>query len=231
MPPPAQRGARRAAGLAAQATRPGAGARPRCASSCARRPSRRRPGPQALEAEVAELREQSSGQDEGLAAGRRPRGGARTATAERDAAVTRAAELEPEVESLRDQIRAAGSTGRGPAGRRRRAAPPARRARAAPRRERRRDREDEPRAPRPAPARRAPVPARGDGDQRARAAERGRARPLRPLRDRLHPARAGRDRPEAGDIVEVDGARYVVRRHGPSPLPGPRRRCAYLERA
>jgi hypothetical protein len=37
--------------------------------------------------------------------------------------------------------------------------------------------------------------------------------------------------PEAGDIVEVDGARYVVRRHGPSPLPGPRRRCAYLERA
>ena len=37
--------------------------------------------------------------------------------------------------------------------------------------------------------------------------------------------------PEAGDIVEVDGDRYVVRRHGPSPLPGPRRRCAYLERA
>ena len=32
-------------------------------------------------------------------------------------------------------------------------------------------------------------------------------------------------------VVEVDGARYVVRRHGPSPLPGPRRRCAYLERA
>ena len=37
--------------------------------------------------------------------------------------------------------------------------------------------------------------------------------------------------PEAGDTVEVDGSRYVVRRHGPSPLPGPRRRCAYLERA
>ena len=37
--------------------------------------------------------------------------------------------------------------------------------------------------------------------------------------------------PEAGDIVDVDGGRYVVRRHGPSPLPGPRRRCAYLERA
>ena len=37
--------------------------------------------------------------------------------------------------------------------------------------------------------------------------------------------------PEAGDRVELDGSRYVVRRHGPSPLPGPRRRCAYLERA
>jgi hypothetical protein len=37
--------------------------------------------------------------------------------------------------------------------------------------------------------------------------------------------------PEAGDTVEVDGERFVVRRHGPSPLPGPRRRCAYLERA
>ena len=37
--------------------------------------------------------------------------------------------------------------------------------------------------------------------------------------------------PEAGDAVAVDGERFVVRRHGPSPLPGPRRRCAYLERA
>jgi chaperonin cofactor prefoldin len=37
--------------------------------------------------------------------------------------------------------------------------------------------------------------------------------------------------PEAGDVVEVEGERFVVRRHGPSPLPGPRRRCAYLERA
>jgi chromosome segregation ATPase len=37
--------------------------------------------------------------------------------------------------------------------------------------------------------------------------------------------------PEAGDVVDVDGERFVVRRHGPSPLPGPRRRCAYLERA
>lgn len=37
--------------------------------------------------------------------------------------------------------------------------------------------------------------------------------------------------PEAGDLVELDTGRFVVRRLGPSPLPGPRRRCAYLERA
>jgi len=37
--------------------------------------------------------------------------------------------------------------------------------------------------------------------------------------------------PEAGDVVELDTGRFVVRRLGPSPLPGPRRRCAYLERA
>ncbi len=37
--------------------------------------------------------------------------------------------------------------------------------------------------------------------------------------------------PEAGDAVDVEGERFIVRRHGPSPLPGPRRRCAYLERA
>jgi len=31
-----------------------------------------------------------------------------------------------------------------------------------------------------------------------------------------------------GDAVEVEGARYVVARTGPSPLPGDARRCAYL---
>lgn len=35
--------------------------------------------------------------------------------------------------------------------------------------------------------------------------------------------------PEAGDVVELDAGRFVVRRLGPSPLPGPRRCCAYLE--
>ena len=59
-----------------------------------------------------------------------------------------------------------------------------------------------------------------------------RARPLRPGGERLHArSSATGSAPEAGDIVEVDGSAYVVRRHGPSPLPGPRRRCAYLERA
>jgi len=31
-----------------------------------------------------------------------------------------------------------------------------------------------------------------------------------------------------GDSVEIDGVEYVVLRIGPSPLPGDRRRCAYL---
>jgi chromosome segregation ATPase len=35
--------------------------------------------------------------------------------------------------------------------------------------------------------------------------------------------------PEAGDEVEVDGARYRVTRVGFSPLPGDDRRCAFLE--
>jgi hypothetical protein len=32
----------------------------------------------------------------------------------------------------------------------------------------------------------------------------------------------------AGDSLEIDGVEYVVLRIGPSPLPGDRRRCAYL---
>lgn len=35
---------------------------------------------------------------------------------------------------------------------------------------------------------------------------------------------------DAGDPVEVDGETFVVARVGPPPLPGDRRRCAYLER-
>lgn len=36
--------------------------------------------------------------------------------------------------------------------------------------------------------------------------------------------------PPAGvDVVELDEARYRVLRLGPSPLPGDRRRCAFLE--
>jgi hypothetical protein len=45
---------------------------------------------------------------------------------------------------------------------------------------------------------------------------------------RLHD-RSGAPLPR-GTIVELDAVRYVVLRLGPSPLPGDRRRCAYLER-
>jgi hypothetical protein len=39
--------------------------------------------------------------------------------------------------------------------------------------------------------------------------------------------------PAVGAFVELaePRGRYVVSRLGPSPLPGPKRRCAYLERA
>jgi chromosome segregation ATPase len=37
--------------------------------------------------------------------------------------------------------------------------------------------------------------------------------------------------PQAGEPVEHDGVAYQVTRVGPSPLPGDRRRCAYLQRA
>jgi hypothetical protein len=36
--------------------------------------------------------------------------------------------------------------------------------------------------------------------------------------------------PARGDLLDVDDAEFAVLRLGPSPLPGDRRRCAYLER-
>jgi hypothetical protein len=36
--------------------------------------------------------------------------------------------------------------------------------------------------------------------------------------------------PRRGNVVELDAERFVVLRLGPSPLPGDRRRCAFLER-
>ena len=36
--------------------------------------------------------------------------------------------------------------------------------------------------------------------------------------------------PVRGDLLDVDGVEFSVLRLGPSPLPGDRRRCAYLER-
>ena len=187
---------------------------------------------EALAAEVAELREHASGQDEGLAAhvaGLEE--SLRTTTAERDAAVTRAAELEPELASLREQIRAAGTPAEGSAAdvadlRHQLAA-----------RERRL-------------AESVGEIAKLHREHRALLQLVERQLQLEetttsvpePKSEAAHvlfvPAATGytlveRDgvAPEAGDIVELDGARYVVRRHGPSPLPGPRRRCAYLERA
>lgn len=36
--------------------------------------------------------------------------------------------------------------------------------------------------------------------------------------------------PACGSELGLDGGRFLVLRHGPSPLPGDRRRCAFLER-
>jgi hypothetical protein len=36
--------------------------------------------------------------------------------------------------------------------------------------------------------------------------------------------------PAQADLVEIDGDDFIAVRLGPSPLPGDRRRCAYLER-
>jgi uncharacterized phage infection (PIP) family protein YhgE len=185
-----------------------------------------------LAAELAELREQSSGRDEGLAAHAAGlEESLRTLTAERDAAVALAAELEPEVASLRERIRDAGTPAEGSAAdvadlRRQLAA-----------RERRL-------------AENVGEIAKMNREHRALLQLVERQFQLEdtttsmpePKTEAAHvlfvPAASGytlveRDgiAPDAGDIVEVDGGRYVVRRHGPSPLPGPRRRCAYLERA
>ena len=187
-----------------------------------------------LEAELAALREQPPSQDEGLVAQVSGLNEALEAlTVERDAALTRATALEPEVESLRDQLRDAMAQipGEGPQA----DVPDLRRQLAA--RERRL-------------AESVGEIAKMNREHRAllqlverqfELEETASAMP-EPQAEAAHvlfvPSAGGytlleRDgvAPEAGDIVEVDGARYVVRRHGPSPLPGPRRRCAYLERA
>jgi chromosome segregation ATPase len=189
---------------------------------------------QALDAELVALREQAAGQDEGLAAQVSGLNDAlQELTVERDAALERAGSLEPEVESLRDQLRDAVSRipVDGPQ------ADIADLRRQLSTRERRL--------------------AEGVGEiakmnrehrallqlvERQFQLEETTTSLPEPKSEAAHvlfvPSATGyalleRDgvAPEAGDIVEVDGARYVVRRHGPSPLPGPRRRCAYLERA
>ena len=184
-----------------------------------------------LAAELAEVREQPSAPDEGLTAHVAAlEESLRALTTERDAAAARTAELEPEVASLRERIRDAGT----PAGS---AADVAELRRQLAARERRL-------------AESVGEIAKMNREHRALLQLVERQFQLEetttsvpePRHEAAHvlfvPAASGytlveRDgiAPEAGDIVEVDGGRYVVRRHGPSPLPGPRRRCAYLERA
>lgn len=186
---------------------------------------------EALEAELGSLREQSSGQDEQLAAQVAGLEDAlRSLTAERDTAVARTAELEPELESLRDRLRHAST----PVGS---AADVAELRRQLAARERRL-------------AESVGEIAKMNREHRALLQLVERQFQLEdsttsvpePKSEAAHvlfvPSATGytlveRDgvAPEAGDVVDVDGASFVVRRHGPSPLPGPRRRCAYLERA
>jgi chromosome segregation ATPase len=188
----------------------------------------------ALEAELAALREQSSGHDENLAAQVSGLNEALQAlTVERDAALQRAAALEPEVESLRDQLRDASA--HAPVDGSHVDVSELQRQLAA--RERRL-------------AESVGEIAKMNREHRALLQLVERQFQLEetttsipePRGETAHvlfvPSATGytlveRDgiAPEAGDIVEVDGGRYIVRRHGPSPLPGPRRRCAYLERA
>ena len=189
---------------------------------------------QALDAELAVLREQAAGQDEGLAAQVSGLNDALQAlTVERDSALERASALEPEVESLRDQLRDAAA--RVPVSGPQADVAELRHQLAA--RERRL-------------AESVGEIAKMNREHRAllqlverqfQLEETTTSMP-EPRNEAAHvlfvPSATGytlleRDgiAPEAGDIVEVDGGRYVVRRHGPSPLPGPRRRCAYLERA
>lgn len=184
----------------------------------------------ALESELGSLREQSSGQDEQLAAQISGLEDAlRSLTAERDAALARTAELEPELESLRDRLRHAAT----PVGS---AADVAELRRQLAARERRL-------------AESVGEIAKMNREHRALLQLVERQFQLEdsttsvpePKGEAAHvlfvPSASGytlveRDgvAPEAGDVVEVDGVGFVVRRHGPSPLPGPRRRCAYLER-
>lgn len=186
---------------------------------------------EALESELGSLREQSNGRDEQLAAQVSGLEDAlRSLTAERDAAVARTAELEPELESLRDRLRHAST----PVGS---AADVAELRRQLAARERRL-------------AESVGEIAKMNREHRALLQLVERQFQLEdsttsvpePKGEAAHvlfvPSATGytlveRDgvAPEAGDVVEVDGADFVVRRHGPSPLPGPRRRCAYLERA
>ena len=193
----------------------------RSSPSSGRRPRR---APRRSTPSSSPCREQAAGQDEGLATQVSGLTDALQAlTVERDAALERAGSLEPRWSRSATSCGTPFPASRSTAPRRTSpicAASSPRASGASPRASARL--RSEPRAPRPAPARRAAVPARGDDDFSARAE---RDRQPRALRARGNSGYTLLERdgvaPEAGDIVEVDGDRYVVRRHGPSPLPAP----------
>ena len=186
-----------------------------------------------LEAELAALREQSSGQDDVVAQVSGLNEALQALTVERDAALERSAALEPEVESLRAELRDAIAQipGDGPQADvselRRQLAARERRLAESVGEIAKMNREHR--------ALLQLVERQFQLEDTATAMPEQKSEAAHVL---FVPSATGytlleRDgvAPEAGDTVEVDGGRYIVRRHGPSPLPGPRRRCAYLERA
>ncbi|MGZ8782195.1 MAG: hypothetical protein ACXWZB_01710, partial [Gaiellaceae bacterium] len=186
----------------------------------------------ALEAELASLREQAAGVDESLNARVvELEDSRRQLTSERDAAVTHAAEVEAEVDSLRSRLSEVPAPEAGPnvdvADLRQRLGARERRLAESVGEIAKMNREHR---------------ALLQLVERQFQLEEASTSVPEPRSEAVHvlfvPSATGytlveRDgpAPDAGELVEVDGERFEVRRLGPSPLPGPSRRCAYLERA
>ncbi len=192
-----------------------------------------------LRAELERLREQAAGADEGLAARVSELSEAlHAASAERDAAVERAAALEPELASLRDRVEAvaaerdaalAGRAGTDPEAGALREQLAARERRLAESVGEIAKMNREHRALLQLVERQFQL----EESTTAVPETKGEAAHVLfvPSANGYTLLEQDGAAPEAGDVVELDGGRFVVRRLGPSPLPCPRRRCAYLERA